>query len=262
VSIFKVGLSSNTQQAKIDREREIFQLSFSVLEELYGNFDIDNEQIDNPDAAIVLSDGSKRVGIEITSVDSQKVQAYFNDEKIARPIIQQQLESLEKGGSYTTQPLKKMSIPFIKEYIFKGVFKKESNYKRYMRNGNYHEMVIVAFSSYLQINSQHHFDDYHKQWTNYLLSKCSFPFNKVIFVCVKTRKATLVYDREKPLIHAPKEDRKKELGISNSQGSLVPFGVTFNYNDMFDKEEIIKPKNKSKKKNKTQRDARKINRRK
>lgn len=44
-----------------------------------------------------------------------------------------------------------------------------------------------------------------------------------------------------------KRNGKKELGISNIQVSLVPFGETFNYNDKFDKEELIKPKSKSKK---------------
>ena len=252
------------QQEKIAKERQVINLALPLLWDIYGEFDIDNNQVDSPDAAIVLNEGSKKIGIEVTSVDSPEVNAYFNDEKVANLIKQEQLQRLLEDDSFTTQPMKKMSIEFEHNYIFNGIIKKISKYQSYINDGSYYEMIVVASSDYLEISNEHFFD-YHMRWTNYLLSDCSFPFDKVIYVCEKSGKAALLYDKEKPLEVVPKLDKNKEQGITCSLGSLVPFGKTFNYNDMFDQEPVIQPKSKSKKerkRKKEQRAARKVNRRK
>lgn len=88
-----------------------------------------------------------------------------------------------------------------------------------------------------------------------------FPFDKVIFLCEKSGKAELVYDKSQPVQVQPKRDVNKELGITQVQSSIIPFGSSININDIFDEESIVKPKSKkSKKRNRLQRDARKINR--
>jgi hypothetical protein len=246
---------------KIAKEKQILNLALPLLRDIYGDFDIDNDQVDSPDAAILLNKSTNKIGVEITSVDSPKVKAYFNDEKVANLEKEEQLERLIDNGSFTTQPMKKMSVEFKHDYIFKGVIKKSEKHKSYMNAGSYHEMIVVASSEYLEISSEHFFG-YHMPWANYLLSNSSFPFDKVIYVCEKTGKSVLIYDKEKPLEEAPKQDKNKELGATFSSGSVIPFGAPFNYNDLFDKEPIILPKSKSKKerkKIKSQRSARKVN---
>ena len=251
-------------QDKISRERQILSLALPLLKEIYGEFDIDNNQVDNPDAAIVLNDNSKMIGIEITSVDSPKVKAYFNDEKECASERLEQLECLLEGGSFTAQPMKKMSVKSEHNYIFNGLIKKSEKYESYVSSRSYHEMIVVASSEYLEISNEYFFE-YHMPWTNYLLSDSLFPFDKVVYVCENSEKAALVYDKEKPLEVPPKLDKMKEAGMTRSLSPIIPVGVDFNYNEIFEKEPFFLPKSnskKEKKKNKAQRLARRINRKK
>lgn len=102
---------------KIANERQVLNLALPLIREIYGEFDTDNDQVDSPDAAIVLNANSKIIGIEITSVDLPEVKAYFNDKKFGAPLRQKQLESLIKDDSFTTQPMKKMSFKLEHNYI-------------------------------------------------------------------------------------------------------------------------------------------------
>lgn len=224
---------------KSEEERYVLELANPILSDIYGDFDVDENQTDSPDAAIFLSGGvRKKIGIEITSVDKQEIQQYLNDEKITKPIITQQLDALQLDGSHSSQPTKKISIPFPKEYIFDGVIKKKDKYSRYIELGDYDEMIVVAFSSQLQTDHEH-FKDYHKLWTGHLLGKNSFPFDKVIFVSLNTRDAVVVYDKDLPRINAPQADSDKELGITTMSGPILPFGKTVNLNTIFDNEPLI-----------------------
>ena len=133
-----------------------------------------------------------------------------------------------------------------------------------MSSGRYHEMIVVASSEYLEINNEYFFE-YHLPWTNYLLSDSLFQFDKVIYVCEKSGKTVLVYDKEKPLEVSPKRDKDKEVGITHCESSFIPFGKEVNISHMFENEPIIPPKNKCKKerkKNKAECEARKVNRKK
>ena len=179
---------------KVEKERNILKLATPLLSELYGIFDIIPEQLDKPDAAINLKASNITIGIEITSIDKQKDQQYLNDDKIARDVISQQLKDLLKDGSHSSQPTKKISIPFPRDYIFENVFEKAQKYQSYIESiesikfGKCGEMLILAFSSHLSINDKS-FNNYHKPWTNFLLSEKKFPFDKVIFVCEHTKKS-------------------------------------------------------------------------
>lgn len=249
---------------KFENERKILNLAIPLLREIYGEFEIDNDQEDNPDAAILLNGSSRVIGIEITSVDPAEVKSYFNDEKITAAEKQNQIECLMANGSFTKQPMKKMSIPFKNDYIFNGITNKREKIKSYMNAGNYSEMIVVASSEYLEISDEYFFD-YHMPWANYLLSDSLFPFDKVLYVCEKAEKAVLIYDKSNPLAVSPKRDENIELGITCSLSSIIPFGQSFNHKEMFDKDPIISPKSRCKKevkKQKAQRAARKINRKK
>ena len=125
-------------------------------------------------------------------------------------------------------------------------------------------MIVLAFSSYLEVEHEH-FKDYHKPWTGFLLSKQEFPFNKVIFASLQRHSAVVVYNKELPQLTEPKTDSEKELGITMASGSIVPFGKTVNYQDFFNKEPLVSPiKNRNKAikerkaKRKTQKKARSI----
>jgi len=235
---------------KIAREREILDFAKSALEELYGSFEVIPDQLDRPDAAIILnSTDRKKIGIEITSIDKKDVQQYLNDEKVTKDIVRKQLDYLIHGEKCSDQPIKKISISFPRTYIFDGAIKKADNYSQYMESGEYGEMILLAFSSYLQINDEH-FDDYHKPWAAFLFTEKSFPFDKVIFVCKYTKKAVVVYDKSIPQLTCPQPKSEKELGITMVRASIQQFGKPFNINQMFDKDPHIPVQNKNKRKKK------------
>lgn len=66
---------------KVKLEREILESSLPLLNKIYGNFTIDEERKDSPDAAIILEQSKANIGIEITRIDCEDVFKYFNDEK-------------------------------------------------------------------------------------------------------------------------------------------------------------------------------------
>lgn len=229
---------------KVDKERQILKLATPILKEIYGSFDIDLKQKDSPDAAIYLDgDVIKKVGIEITTVDKQEVQQYLNDKKITKHITSQKSNPFETYDKHGSQPIKKISTCLPKEYIFEGVIKKKNNYSRYMKSNDYDEMIIVAFSSYLQTDHQHF--EYYKLWTDFLLSESLFPFNKVIFVCSQAEGA-IVYDKDIRRENAPQLDKDKELGVTIIQSPVFPIGERININDLYNKEPLAPYQNKNK----------------
>jgi len=257
---------------KVEKERSVLDLAMPLLKELYGSFDIVSDQLDKPDAAIILKSNNKKIGIEITSVDKQKDLQYFNDKKDSREIESQQLNNLQKDGSYSSQPNKKLSIAFPHDYIVENVLKKEEKYIGYKQSSDYDEIIILAFSSYLEIGYEH-FENYHKPWTNLLLSQKEFPFDKVIFACSKTSNAMVVYDKNFLQSKKLKIDSDKELGITVVQGPIFPAGKTVNILKVFNEEPLLKQmksrnkaikerKAKKKARRKSQKKARKINSRK
>ena len=236
---------------KVKRERNILELASSLLSELYGNFDVVADQLDSPAAAIILKPSNTQVGVEITSVDKRKALEYLNNEKIAKKAQTQQLKDLLTDDSYSPRPTKKVSIPFPEDYIFENVIKKTKKYHAYLESGDYEEMILLVCSKYLSINHES-FNDYLKPWTTFLLGEQNFPFDKVIFVCEKSQKSVVVYDKSSPLLKAPKRYSEKESGITTMQGPILPFGQTVNILGMFDEEPHVSTKKKSKKEKKAE----------
>lgn len=217
---------------KIDKERDILSLAETLLSELYGEFCIVTEQTDRPDAAINIKKCGRRIGIEITSVDKEKDQEYLNNEKITSKVSSQQINSLLVDGICSSRPTKRLSISFPKDYIFESVIKKAEKYQSYAESRKYGEILILAFSSYLNAGDSA-FNEYHKPWTNFLLSEKYFPFDKVIFVSEHTRKVAVVYNKESPLRDSPLVDCEKETGITVVKGPIYPIGQTVDIDRLF-----------------------------
>lgn len=244
---------------KVDEERSILKLASPLLEELYGRFDVVAEQLDKPDAAIILQPQTVEnkltskdvsIGIEITSIDKQQDKQYLNDEKFTKDLISKQIQALQKGGRFSSPPTKKISIQFTKDYIFNGVFKKQNKHTAYAQAGDYDEIIILAFSSYLDLDYPY-FSEYHTPWTEFLLSEQKFPFNKVIFVCTKTKKSVLIYDKSRPQLNHPQDQGYKEAGITIMHGSVSSFDKETNIEGTFNHKPLMaRSKNKTSKANK------------
>jgi len=243
---------------KIAKERHILILAKPILVELYENFNIIDEQKDNPDAAIELASNEK-IGIEITSIDPQKIQQYFRDTKFERDVKFQELEQISQG-KHSNKPTKKLSIPLPNTYICDGVKKKQEKYLQYMKSGNYKDIILIAFGEYLGINEN--FISYYKPWTQYFLTKKSFSFDKVIYVCEKSGNSILVFDKNLPYQEKPSRNLDIEAGITKISSPILPIGKKINLKNIFNNEPSIKPKQnrKSKKKRKIQKQSRRKNR--
>lgn len=214
---------------KCEKERQILDLAIPLLEKLYGEFEIDETQIDRPDAAIILKKNEqnveshgehKKIGIEITSVDKPDDLQYLNDEKITRDVILDQINGLELGV-FSLQSNKKTSIEVSNTYVSEAVLKKLSKYNSYHETGNYTELIILAFSEYLEINAE--FEYYQEPWANYWLSENDFPFDKVIFVYQRKVGAKLIYDKENPKKEMPKTE--EVYGREIVQSAIIPMGI-------------------------------------
>ena len=242
---------------KLEKERSILSLAEPILKNLYGAFEIDDAQIDKPDAAIIIdiatndnnSKAKNKIGIEITSVDKKIDQQYFNDEKFTKKITSAQIDNFMQDKSYSTQPLKKQTIEFTDEYIYDGIIKKQDKYSNYANSDKYKEIIILAFSSYLTIDDETFIID-HQPWTNYLLSKQEFPFDKVIFICTKTKNAVLLYDKKFPQLEEPQKTEKYRVSTTVAHSSFIPIGESFNINNLFDNEPLAPAPNKSRSKKK------------
>lgn len=237
---------------KLELEDSVFQASQRCLQSLYGDFTRIVEQKDRPDAAIRLSqqvDGIDiTVGIEITCVDKEGDLQYFNDEKFSNDITQKQIEDCLKG-IVPTQPMKKASIAIGKDYFYEAIEKKRDKYEGYKNDGRFNELIILVFSQLFGCDEKH-FSEYHVSWTNYLLSKSDFPYDKVIFVDRFKSKCITMFDKNKPKKLPPKNDPNKELGFTQIHGSFIPMNKTVNLYDLFKKDPLVSKKKTKRKKRK------------
>jgi hypothetical protein len=233
-------------------ERTVLELAKPLLQEIYGDFEVDQEQRDKPDAAIFsrnIGDNSqvtktKKIGIEITTVDKPKDMQYLNDEKFAQDLVIEQLQALVADGEAANRPNKKISIEFSDTYISDGVAKKASKYQAYNATGRFDELIVLAFSSQFDLNDAD-MREYHAAWCSYHLSRSSFPFDRVIFVSTcKAGDAVVVYDKEKPKTHAPERDEDKEAGKEIMTSPILKPGVTYNLKYLFAQDPALRPKTK------------------
>ncbi|HFQ5414457.1 TPA: hypothetical protein ACGVAS_004433 [Vibrio vulnificus] len=229
---------------QLEIERFLLGHISKTLLELYGEYELDKAQEDKPDAAILTLNDNRRIGIEITSVDRQEDLAYFNEDKMAKPIVKEQIERYQEHGTYSNTTLKKKVIKLGRDYISRGVEPKRSKFSSYKENGHFDELIILAFSDFLDVNEPE-FIPFHKTWTNYLLTNSDFPFSKVIFLSTYSRKSALVYDVNNPAASKPNIPEDIEHTLEKVIGGFTPFGKPLDYENFFDQEEEIKPKSKS-----------------
>lgn len=228
--------------SKLESERKILSTSMGVLERLYGKFSIDKNQVDRPDAAIVLENGNK-IGIEITTIDGSELLQYLNDKYDEQPYVEKQLDDLIENGSYSRRPTKRKSIKIPNYYAFANLMKKKAKYKEYNDSCDYDELIVVAFSSYMKPQNIH-YESYHIPWTNHLLSKANYPFDKVILVCTETKSVELVYDKRHKKMLAPKRDVNKELGVTTIKGPWLPRNQPVNLKEILDNPPLVKERKK------------------
>ncbi|WP_192564478.1 hypothetical protein [Pseudomonas gozinkensis] len=230
-------------EKKIEDERLVLEAANTLLKELYGLFEIDPTQTDKPDAAIETSEPKKRIGIEITSIDDQRVKAYLNDKKLEREIVRKQVEDFQRDGSYSTAPRKKIDIDVNAKYIYKGASKKLDHYKNYAAAGTFDEVILLCYSDYISPDLSARLGII--EWTNFFLSADDFPYEKVIYASVEDQNAVVVYERNKPLKRKPL--RYVSAAHTVLHGSFTPINAGFNVEKTARQAAIIQPKQNRKK---------------
>lgn len=227
---------------KIEYENFVFECAEKTLEDIYGEFFRDSKQIDRPDAAIVLNNSQrqKSIGIEITSCDSTEHKQYFNDRKFSRNIESQQMDDCLNGIAQT-RPLKKESISIPKNYIYKAIHDKGSKYKEYKRSKKYDEVILLVSSDFLS-SDYCHFYTYIVPWTNYFLSNLKYPYDKVIFICLRTKENCVLYEKKKPTAKHPNIDLDKELGSTHLHTGMLAVGVTHTFGNLENAEPLVTPR--------------------
>ncbi|KGT97554.1 hypothetical protein [Dickeya fangzhongdai] len=216
---------------KIEYENHIFELSGGFLNSLYGGFKRDVTQNDKPDAAIILDGEEGSIGIEITTVDNYEDKQYFNDKKFSKDLEDESIDNCI-SGVVPERPIKSSSIPMEYNYIYKAIEGKARKYKSYKSGKKFKEVILLISSDYLDLNYKH-FGSYLIPWTNHLLSKVKFPFEKVIFACGMTGGCVMIYDKNKPKLTSPKRDKNKELGVTHINSGFIPIGKSVNINKLF-----------------------------
>lgn len=233
-----------------EQERYVLGLAKPLIYNLYGEFDIIEDQVDKPDAAIYVKKpkktfGRKRipfnVGIEITTVDKENLLAYLNDKKFGRDKIIAQITDLTERGLSAKQPNKKITQEISPSYIYDGAIKKLHNYSDYAHSGSFREIILLCFSDVVCLRGKTSADNL-SEHTNFLLSKEQFPYDKVLFVGLRDGEAVRVYDKRKPLLKAPPSFKYKEKHITISHGPILSVGKTHNLIEILQNDPLIPPK--------------------
>lgn len=240
---------------KIEFERSILEKAKPLLRKLYGEFRVDLEQNDRPDAAIFLGDSAdhatdnttpRKIGIEITSIDKQSDLQYLNDEKHGREIANKQLEDSLHNGTPGENPLKRIDVKLPKNYILDGIINKSEKYNDYVKSGSFEEIILLCFSDIITPDSKFMKQGL-KHWTDFLLSQANFPFDKVIFVSLVGSGSVQIYNKKHPRIIRPKPYKYDDATITAIQGGFIPVG-THDIGGILNNSPLIQQKNGKKKK--------------
>ncbi|MGP6463479.1 hypothetical protein [Pantoea agglomerans] len=227
---------------KVQQENDIFNNAIDYLTEIYGDFERVVEQQDRPDAAIKLKSSDYTIGIEITTVDSERELEYFNDRKHSINDLAEDIERCLRGEIPET-PFKKLATDRPKHSLFEAINKKTSKFKEYKKNGNFNELIILTFSDYIGVDESY-FKPFLVPWTYYLLSRSDFPYTKVIFVDRETKECVLLYDKKRKMNMPPRLNQ--DITSTRIETKILPVNKTINLNDMFKGEPEVKPKPKCK----------------
>lgn len=197
---------------KIEQEQETLHLAVPMLKALYGDFEIDRNQVDRPDAAIVLADG-RRIGIEITSLDPSSDKQYMNDESYGADAKAAQIRRMEQREPLLPQPLKKAVVTITPDYLARAALAKADKHAQYLGEGSYSDIVLLTKSDYLTLPCPE-LTTFYAPMASHLLGQANFPFAKVIFVC--DRDAILVYDRSSAPTPKPDDSLDPHMFVEHS----------------------------------------------
>lgn len=208
---------------KVAGERRVLAAAMPELRRIYGEFEVDESQIDRPDAALDLETG-QRVGIEITTIDGPDGLQYMRDSKISEGAERSQRDRLSQGLSPLEQPTKLLRIDLTRDYLASGALRKHRKYAGYQATGAFDELVLVTFSDHIRMSTPG-FSSYYAPMANWVLSREQFPFDRVIFVCNAAQEAVTIYDKRAPAQAAPPEslypDRSSEVATITVKAGMT-----------------------------------------
>ena len=242
----------NKEPDKIQLEREVLLGADSLLRKLYGEYSVDDEQTDKPDAAILVKKPHKRlsggrepikVGIEITIVDSREYLAYFGDNKFGRDLVDTQFENTLRHGVDPEKLNKQFKVKIPETYIFDGIKSKAKNYEAYAEKENFGEVILLCFSNVLESGSAF-LKEGLIEWTNYYLSQVKFPYAKVLFLPFRSTTAIKIYDKRTPLNQQPSPYDFEDPWIITSDWPMLLTGKTYNILDFYNSPPLVNPKKK------------------
>jgi hypothetical protein len=243
---------SKIQDAKEESENRIFELAAPLLNKLYNAYTKIPDQIDSPDAAILLSKPPRRfgvaapsvkIGIEITSVDPHWYLAYANDKKFGADLVSEQITRTFEQGIANDNPTKKVDVPIPQNFIFDGVIGKAKKYESYRSQSKFDEIILLCFSDVICVRNEI-FEGGLAAWTEYLLSQAGFPFDKVIFVSPRDPDPAPVqiYDKKMKKIKPPPPYKYPDATITCIQSQPLRTGVVYKLDEKFSGTPIISPR--------------------
>lgn len=239
------------KEAKEEFENRIFELAAPLLEKLYNTYTKIPDQVDSPDAAILLSKppqrfdvkASVKIGIEITSVDPHWYLAYANDKKYGASLISEQTSRTFEQGIVDDNPTKKVDVPIPQNFIFDGVIGKAKKYETYRAQSEFDEIILICFSEVIWARNEI-FKGGLSAWTNYLLAQARFPFDKVIFVSPRDYDSAPVqiYDKKTNKDKRPSPYRYPDATITCIQGQPLLTDIDYNLDEKFSGNPLISPR--------------------
>jgi hypothetical protein len=252
--ILTSSAKSKNQEKKEKFENRIFEMASPLLNKLYNTYARIPDQVDSPDAAILLSNPPRRfgvkaspvkIGIEITSVDPHWYLAYANDEKFGADLVNEEITRTVEHGIVADSPRKKVDVPIPKNFIVKGVIGKVEKYESYRQGSRFDEIILLCFSEVIGVKNKI-FHDGLSAWTKYLLSQESFPFDKVIFVSPTDAhpEPIQLYDKKMKQIKPPPPYKYELATVTVIQSQTLLFSENYNSYEKFSGPPLIEPRSK------------------
>jgi len=128
-----------------------------------------------------------------------------------------------------------------KSFLSSPLLKKAKKHDGYSESAAFREIIIICFGKFLKKIRLNDGRGSLKEWTNFILHKNSFPFDKVLFVDLGDSKSSLViYDKKKG--HNQRPDKFQAKTLDASRSGWQPFGKDRNVDEIFWGRPVIEPK--------------------
>ncbi|WP_156329588.1 hypothetical protein [Pseudomonas sp. 250J] len=238
---------STKNQKKEESESLVLAKATETLKAIYKDFDIDPDQKDKPDKAIILKKpparfGKKRttqvkIGIEVTTVDPNGYLSYMSNRKRDQEAIVKQIDDVMETGE-PTNPLKKITTTIYDSWLYEGLIAKKEKHESYAIDRKFEELILLCHSDIISVKKLRS-DKILLEHTQHLLKKDDFPFDKVIFVDSRENDAIQIYnklEKEKPPRYTDRDENLKSVDFG-----MLPVGKPLNLLDIASRDPIIKP---------------------